>query len=177
MIWLYVGWLIVLVGAWVAFYWQNPHFLNPLRETALVGDHRRETLALEIMALIGRAHYRHETPWTLAALERHYPDVRSEVLAALVHALEAQGLIVASREEPPSYLPAHDIETISLREVIRVARGAAGTGSDLPAVSAVMERIDGAIARVLGERTVRDLALGGRAQKKELPAASGPIEV
>ncbi|MGH6634631.1 MAG: YihY/virulence factor BrkB family protein [Gammaproteobacteria bacterium] len=178
MIWLYVGWLIVLVGAWVAFYWQNPHVLNPLRENAVVGDHRRETLALEIMTLIGRAHYRDEPPWTLEALERHYPHVQSEVLAALMRSLEAQGLIVATHEEPPSYVPGHDIETISLREVMRVARGAAaGTGSDLTAVSAVMERVDAAIARVLAERTVKDLALSGQVQKKQVPAASGSSEV
>jgi membrane protein len=171
MIWLYAGWLIVLVGAWVAFYWQNPHFLNPLRESAVLGDHRREALVLEIMTLIGRAHYRNEPPWTLEALERRYPSAQSEALVALVRELEAQGLIVATHKEPPAYVPGRDIETIGLREVMRVARGEAGTGSDLTTVSAVMDRVDAAIARVLAERTVKDLAIPHNLGKTEQPPA------
>jgi len=175
MIWLYTGWLIVLVGAWVAFYWQNPHYLNPLRKTAVLGDSHRETLALEIMTLIGHAHYYNEPPWTLERLERHYPGVPSEALAALVRELEAQGLIIATHKQPPGYVPGRDIETIDLWEVVRVMRGVAGTGSDLTVVSEVMDRVDAAIGQVLAERTVKDLVLSWQGRKEQEQAAPGKI--
>jgi len=67
-VWVNVGWLIVLVGAQVACYWQNP---RRLRSPGRGGDptgNNRSALALTIMTLIGCAHYRRGSLWTLDAL-------------------------------------------------------------------------------------------------------------
>ena len=62
-IWLYVGWLIVLVGAQVAYYHQHPAaFLTRLRweeNTAAF----REYLALTVLVHITRRYLNHKTPW------------------------------------------------------------------------------------------------------------------
>jgi len=67
-IWLYLGWLIVLVGAQVAYYHQHPTaFLTRLRwkqNTAAF----QEYIALTMLVHITRRHLTHETPYQPAEL-------------------------------------------------------------------------------------------------------------
>jgi membrane protein len=169
-LWLNVSWQVTLVGAQVAFYWQNPHFLEPRNQTVAIGNRRREALALAIMILIGRAHYYNRPRWTLEALETFHQDVQSDTLASLVQALEEQGLLVRSAHEPPAYLPARAIETITLEEVVAAARGGGEVQSNLSAVDAIIERIDEAIAQILGKRTLKDVVLEGETEE-------GPVQM
>lgn len=167
MIWLYIGWLIVLVGAEVAFYWQNPRYLDPYSESGVINSRRREQLAFEIMTLIGHAHYYDEPRWTFEALKNQIARVHPDPLARAVEALEKDGLILATADNPPAYVPARAIDTIPLERVAAVARGDREGGADMPAVAALMERIDGAIGAVLEGCSVRDLVLGEAARQDE----------
>ena len=160
MIWLYIGWLIVLVGAQVAFYWQHPQYLDPRSDSGVVNSRRREQLALEIMALIGRAHYGDEPSWSLEGLKTHFPNVHPDALARVIEALEGNGIIIPTADDPPAYLPARSIETITLERVVRAARGGGEIPTDLPGVGRLMDQIDTAIHEVLQGRTVKDLVLG-----------------
>src|SRR5690606_2920310 len=47
MIWLYLNWLILLIGAQVAFYVQNPNFVEKSADRLGLSSHLREVLALE----------------------------------------------------------------------------------------------------------------------------------
>lgn len=170
-IWLYIGWLIVLVGAQVAFYWQNPRYLDPRSESGVIASRRREQLALEIMALIAHAHYHDEPPWTLEALRTYIRTVHPDALARALEALEAGGLIARTAADPPAYLPARAIETIPLGAVVAAARGADETVTDLFAVTEVMQRIDAAIREALQGRTVKDLTTSGNPTSDEPPHA------
>lgn len=167
MLWLYIGWLIILVGAQVAFYWQNPGYLDPLHGGAAQGSRRRMGVALEIMTLVGRAHYYNETPWTFEALKTQIHSLHPNVLADLVRTMERRRLIVKSDAKPPAYLPAHDIETIPLKEVVTAVRGEAGFHCGLPSVDSVINEIDAAIDQVLEGRTVKDLVLSGQERPDE----------
>ena len=161
MIWLYVGWLIVLLGGQVTFYWQNPRFLDPRSERAFMSTRRREQLVLELMALIGRAHYyKQEALWTREALEARYNSLEPGVVTRLLDELVARQLIVASNSKPIAYLPAFDTENVSLKEVVAVVRGKPETtGYGLASVDAVVTQMDEALTQVLGERTLKDLIL------------------
>ena len=70
MIWLYLAWLILLVGASIAFYVQNPAYAGGARP-ASVSHRAREILALTVLALISRSFYTDEPPWTLDGLCSH----------------------------------------------------------------------------------------------------------
>jgi len=97
-IWVNAGWLIILVGAQVACYWQHPHRLRPPSSGPSGGD--RNALALAIMVLIGRAHYRRDPPWTFNRLAAQSGVSSLKTVAAVVSALQRKGLIVASSEDP-----------------------------------------------------------------------------
>lgn len=86
-IWLNVGWLIVLVGAHIARYTQHPHLLRQHLDGAKIGQVHDPVLTLEIMTAIGRAHYFDEPEWTLETLTaggcRSSPDQVEQLLRSL----------------------------------------------------------------------------------------------
>lgn len=156
-IWVYVNWLIIIIGAQVTAYLQNPRLLEPKRDRTVVDNRWREQVALESMAHIAEAYYYNRPLWTLAALQAHYPGFQADAVAEVVERLERRRLIVADRSEPPTYLPARASETIRLTEVVAAVRAAANQGAILPVVTTVLGELDTAVARTLGERTVKDL--------------------
>lgn len=164
-IWLNISWLILLVGAQVAFYWQNPQFLALRHNTAIIGSQHREALALMIMTLLGRAHYYHGPLWTLNALEAYFQGVPTDTVSDLVDTLEKQGLIIASATNPSAYLPVHDLETIALETVIAAVRGTDESPFHFSSVDAVIRRIDTAIGQALCNKTVKDLVVESQGEK------------
>lgn len=163
-IWVNAGWLIILVGAQVACYWQHPHRLRPPSSGPSGGD--RNALALAIMVLIGRAHYRRDPPWTFNRLAAQSGVSSLKTVAAVVSALQRKGLIVASSEEPPFYLPAYDIGVIGLRDIVAAVREEGGASAQSPTVSKVMDRIDAAVDQALQDQTLKDLVLADETSER-----------
>ena len=160
-IWVNIGWLIILVGAHIARYWQYPHLLRDGDgdgEPPWVQD---EASALDVMTLIGRAYCFDEPRWTREALVARGGLGSPEQVEALLGCLKDRQLILATADEPEAYLPARPIERIELNEIVAAARAGRGRAGRLPAVQRVVERIDGALADSLAGRTLKDLVLGG----------------
>jgi membrane protein len=75
-------------------------------------------------------------------------------------------LIIETVDDIPSYLPARDIETIKLKEILDTARNNKEVSkaienrlSSITEVDAVLERVDDSIESALGEQTVKSLVL------------------
>ncbi len=163
-IWVNVGWLIILVGAQVACYWQNPHRLPPRGAGGGSRDSERSALALTIMTLIGRAHYHRDPLWTLNRLVAQCEGSSPEAVTEVVEALRRKGLIVASGDDQPVYLPAHDIGVIGLQDIVAAVRAEGEASCRSPAVREVMSRISAAIGQTLKGQTLKDLV---RAEENE----------
>ena len=157
-IWLNVGWLIVLVGAQIARYTQHPHLLRQDLDGAKIGQVHDPVLALEVMTAIGRAHYFDEPEWTLEALTADGCRGSPDQVEQLLRSLREEGLIVATNDEPEAYLPARSIETIGLREILDAAR-AGDDGSVRKTVQAVVTDLEQAIAGSLEGKTLKDLVV------------------
>ena len=158
-IWVNAGWLIILVGAQVACYWQHPRRLPPRGTSGGLPDRERSALALTIMTLIGRAHYHRDPLWTLNRLAAQCAGSSLEALTGIVEALRRKGLIVASGDDPPVYLPAGALEAIALRDIVAAVREEAEISGPSPAVRDVMRRIGAAIDQTLQGQTLKDLVL------------------
>ncbi len=158
-IWVNVGWLIILVGAQVACYWQNPRRLLPRGTGDGLRDGERSALALTIMTRIGGAHYRRDPLWTLSRLMAECGGAAADAVTEVVEALRRKGLIVASGDEPPVYLPASALEAIELRDILAAVREGGETSGQLPAVRDIMDRISAAIGQTLQGQTLKDLVL------------------
>lgn len=165
MIWLYLSWLILFVGAQVSFYHQYPYFLTARKEVFRLSNRLRERLAFIIMYHIGYNHYHNKPPFSLDSLTDRL-ELPVDPIQDMLTVLESNSLIVETADEPPAYLPAKDIETIKLKELIDSAR-LADNGSPItdssaaavPEVDAVMKTLDDAYINTLGEKTLKDMVL------------------
>lgn len=119
LMWLYLSWLILLVGVQLAFYVQNPQFLRPGHGEIRLTSGLRERLALSVMYLIGQGFRETGVSWTLQGLADHL-DIPGTALAPVVQCLEQRGLIVATENE--KLLPARDPGSISLADILDAVR-------------------------------------------------------
>src|SRR5882762_8950133 len=111
LIWVYLSWLILLIGAQLAFYVQFPQYLRHGQESFELTGRDREQVALSVMYLIGRDYAAGKTVWTGRALAREL-DMPSIALAPVLYCLEEKGLILATEDE--YFVPGKDIASILL---------------------------------------------------------------
>jgi len=165
MFWLYLSWLILLTGASIAFYHQHPETLSTPQREFRLSARVREKAALLVMFLIGKSFYHDEQPWDIAGLARKL-GTRRDAMAWLVGALERKGLLTSTTNEPPTLLPCHDLEHISLKRILDAIRtteevtylNVERVGSAL-AVDHIVDEIDDAVEKRLAGRTLKDLVL------------------
>lgn len=162
MIWLYVSWLILLLGAQVAYYHQYPAMLNTRRGLWQLGNREQEQIAVSAMTLISY-NYFHQQPWWEADRLAARLTVPLLALHPILDRLESHNLVSASSDHPPKYFPARDITTIpvlSILEAIRLGETPAGvTVAGLDQTEEIMKRVDEALYTSLARQTVRDLVL------------------
>jgi membrane protein len=159
MIWLYLSWVILLVGASISFYHQNPDQLKWKRSNSHLSARLRDQLALQVMVSIARAHDRQSE---LAANLKNlaaYQQVPVPVLARMLEALQQDGLVIQSAENPPNYLPGAALQRISLVDILRSARSAEDEGqsdslrSDA-GVSRLLQSLEQQLEAQLGDETL-----------------------
>jgi membrane protein len=128
MIWLYVGWIILLIGASITFYHQNPQQLKWKQENSHISGRMRDQLALQAMVNIARAHDQQSD--LLPSLENlaACQQVPVEVLRRMLDALQGDGLIQQSAQDPPHYLPGASLQRIRLADILSSARRAEDDG-------------------------------------------------
>ncbi len=163
LIWLYVNWLIVLLGASIAFYRQHPEYLVLRGGEPRLSNRMRERVGFTAMYLIGKA-YRDGGPrWTFAALTQRL-GVPIHALEIVLAALRNRGLLVQTGDDPPIYLPARSPETITLPELLNALRTAGEEPSlspdSLPApeeIEPILRQVDEAAADRVRDLTLHDL--------------------
>jgi membrane protein len=160
MIWLYMSWLILLLGAQLAFYVQHPEYL-PLGQRALSASNAtRERLALSAMLLVGQDFEKPGHGWRVESLASRL-RVPRHLVEPIVTALTAAGLMTRTNEN--RLIPARDLHGIGLIEILAAVRSAEHDShheSDdewNPTVASVADEIEHAIANSLGGRTLADL--------------------
>ena len=165
MIWLYLSWLILLVGASVAFYYQQPDIFETDAREVRLANRQVEGLALLVMQLVGWNYYHKRPPWALAGLAKRL-QVPGEVLGPVAEALERRGLLTQTGAEPPAYLPARPLDATEVIEVLQAVRqeqhDSFFLSGRLPreaGVENLLEDLEEAIAATLRGQTLKELAL------------------
>ncbi len=164
-IWLNVNWLVLLIGASIAFYHQHPQYMPIGSGMPVLSIRSRERLALSIMALIAEAQYRASGPLSTDDLRSrlHLPQ---ETIRRVLDALADGGLLAATADEPPRWLPTRALDTTSLSALLELARTAGERpGLDFaripapPLVIEVESRVKSATERALEGLRLKDLAI------------------
>ncbi len=164
MIWLYLNWLILLVGASVAFYRQHPEVLYMGKREVYLSHALIERYALTLLAMIGRRFYSGDPAATLADLAAGC-RVPGHALEPVLTRLEGTGMLTRTDDEPARYVPSAPFETTSVDDILaRLARYEpertyAPALDPEPAIAALEERWQNGRAEALGDVSLKDLAL------------------
>ncbi len=159
LIWLYLNWLTLLIGAQLAFYIQHPEYLRIGRQEPRLSNSLRERLALNIMLLVGRAFRDPQQSLSIQTLgdALHIPPL---TLEPLLRDLEQDGLLTSNEKD--ELLPGRETAQITLNDILNVVRSQGGTGSWreplwAKKVDDVGRRLDDAARSAVGEMTLVDL--------------------
>jgi membrane protein len=159
LIWLYLNWLTLLIGAQLAFYIQHPEYLRIGRQEPRLSNSMRERLALNIMLLVGRTFRDPQQTLGIEALADalHIPSL---TLEPILRDLEDNGLLTSNEKD--ELLPGRETAQIRLNEILNVVRSQGGTGSYREPlweehVDRLGKRLDDASMAAVGDLTLVDL--------------------
>jgi membrane protein len=159
LVWTYLGWLILLAGAQLSFYIQNPTYLRLGLQELRLSCVEIEQLGLKIMYLVGRAHLTGGKRWTINRISREL-ELPGIAVAKMARALERAGLVMVTDDD--ELLCARDISRITVYEVLDLARNQhsghmAPRNTAVPAVDRLTASLDEQRRERCGDLTVRDL--------------------
>ncbi len=162
LIWLYLSWLILLIGAQLAFYFQQPAFLRIGRREPRLSNSMRERLALNVMYLVGKAFRDPDATTSIGEISQQL-SMPSIALTPVTNALESAALLITTENE--ELLPGREMARIPLNDILAVVRTQGETGSYRdPAwtaeIDALGDEMDGALAGVSADKTLSDLLDG-----------------
>src|SRR6266404_4090026 len=159
LLWTYLGWLILLAGAQLSFYVQNPTYLRLGLQELRLSCVEIEQLALKMMYFAGRAHLTGGKRWTVNQLAREL-GLPGIAVAKLAAALEAAGLVLVTDEG--ELLCAKDIGRVMVNEILEIARNQRSghfepRSMPIPAVDRLTAGLDALRRQHCGDLTLRDL--------------------
>ena len=163
MIWIYIAWLILLVGASIAFYHQHPEYLRIRSRELQLSNRQRERLALILAGQVARRYEAGDPPWGRDELARSLgvPGTNAERMLTV---LEDEGIVIQTSGARPGYGPARSPDGISVKSMLNAVRcfeeRESGCRATMPdgEIGRIEQKIDRAITESLGEMTLRDLA-------------------
>lgn len=165
MIWVFAGWLVVLIGASVCYYLQNPSNKPLSRHVRNLSLRMKEKIALQVCAEVGREFYKKKSGVTLSALASslRMPGMAvGDVLDDLVQ----QG-ILAETGRGDTYIPGRPFDDATVEDLFCAIRSADEIGvlkaekiHVSPSVGAVVKLADKALHDKLHKFTLKQLALG-----------------
>lgn len=167
LVWIYVSWLIVLLGVEIVHAHQNIRSLRRELRTGALSHRAREILSLAILADIVAAFVDGTDGWTAVRLEEDL-DISERLLLELVDNLVAAGLLVATVGSPTVYRPAREPDMITVGEVLAALKNAGDGWQPLHLtrgetfVSSLLGDMDCAAVGRLSGMTLRQLADGAK---------------
>jgi membrane protein len=172
LIWLYMNWLILLVGSQIAFFMQYPKYMTLHREQLVLSNRLRERLAIQIMYLLACGFYHGRSPWSLEALVEKLDLPRESVRRVVSILLEYGYLTEVAGEDTPVYLPAHAIDDTRLIDMLADVRRAGENRflnnqqlKPIPIADRVLLEFEAVCREKTGNRTIKDLVLAGEGEQ------------
>ena len=163
MLWIYISWLIVLTGASISYYHQNPDRISDKSQIIRLSCRLREKLALTVMQLIASSFHHNEKTWTLKTLAKKI-KISEPALMMIISALLKNNLLARTGNHNEHYLPSQSLENISLTMILDAARSAEETPLLRPddvesaaQVNEVIDTLENAITDSTKNKTLKDL--------------------
>jgi membrane protein len=120
---LYISWLILLLGAQVAYTFQNAHVLarNTSEEDESPNQLSKEKVALRVMLLIARRFVRAEPALSASELSDQ-TGAPLNLVNQIIQPLCAARLVVETGGEGVTFLPARPLDQVTAYDILRALR-------------------------------------------------------
>lgn len=181
LIWLYLGWLVVLIGCRLAFYLQYPQQLLRQPKLHQISGRAAEILAVTVMGIVGQRLLAGLPPASGDALDLASGADPSDV-DRVVRALLDAGLLIEAGEDAGGLMPARDLGSLTIAEILlAIRRTGAQRIPQHPYADAIAAHIDAGEANLVGElgpRSLRDWLLDQTPASRHAegtPQASGIV--
>ena len=125
MVGLYLSWLILLLGAQVAYAYQSRAAYFEERQIENINQRGREFVALRLMTCIGQRFVRGEPPPGLMEISEGLA-VPSRLVQQIMQTLCAARLATETAGAEPAYLPARPLEAITCHDILVAMRATQG---------------------------------------------------
>ena len=165
MLWLYIGWLVVLVGASVCYYLQNPSNQSLSRRGRVVSLRVQEKIALQVCAEIGAAFYAGHDALDIPRIARRM-HIPAAAIEDVVETLAGAGVLAATGARGQYYIPGRPFDATTVDEMLGALHAedeASGLKSRHIAVSAAVDEIlktAAASRKAFGSISLKQLAAG-----------------
>jgi len=130
MLFIYLGWLMLMIGSSVAFYHQNPSKARSGRKPLGLSQQTKEELTLTIAMLIIKRFQKNQPPWTLEELHA-YTRLSPPMIEAALSLLISINFIRTTDEQPRSYLPVNSVQSVRINDIRHRLREYAPDGRDI----------------------------------------------
>jgi membrane protein len=160
LLWLHVGWVIVLLGAQVAYAHQHFRFYEGERELLVNSPAGREKLALHMMFLIGRNFFHGLDPLNVTALANQL-YLPAGLVRDFMETFRQSRLVLPVADEE-TFVLARDPERISIKEILDCVRNsgvkkpAVRTDEDV-AIEELLRNVDDSVAQTLEGKSLQSL--------------------
>lgn len=160
MLWIYLGWVILLVGVEVSFYVQNPLQILSPDTPARLSHADEQKLTLAIMSHCGHAFQQGNNPPTSDALSENFgvtPILIDEIVGEMLKAK----LLVETNGEVRGLVPARDMQTIYIADILAAIDGkqtlSLPANSEILATANIMDKLNKARMSVVGNQSLQEL--------------------
>jgi membrane protein len=156
MVWIYLVWLVLLIGASIGFYWQYPEYRKSRYNALSIGSVFKEASAVQIMIEVAKCFDRHQTPIASNDLSELCNQPR-KVIDEIVDYLMMAGLL-NQQDKTKALLPARPLEDISTYDIItavRVHMGSTQTVLSKAAAKKYAKDVDVALSKAFKGETLK----------------------
>jgi membrane protein len=160
LLWLHVGWVIVLLGAQVAYAHQHFRFYEAERELLVNSPAGREKLALHMMFLIGRNFFHGLDPLNVTALANQL-YLPAGLVRDFMETFRQSRLVLPVADEE-TFVLARDPERISIKEILDCVRNSGVTKQTVRTdeevfIEALLREVDDSVAQALEGKSLQSL--------------------
>jgi membrane protein len=164
LLWLHVGWVIVLLGAQVAYAYQHLHLYQEDREELARSPAGREQLALHMMFLVGRNFYHGLDPKSVSELANQL-SLPAGLVYDFMEMFHRARLVLPLADEE-TFVLGRDPETIAIKEILDCVRNAgkiqksqAKPTKEEQGITEILAQADQSVAEALEGKSLQSLIL------------------
>ena len=137
-IWMYVGWMVLLVGSRIAYYIQYPDYARYRHYSSHLAAQDQERLSLAIIQLIAKRHYQQKPPYSIEALQQHF-NIPIPLLQTCLQLLVFHQFLSLDQQKPSRYLLIRSLSDTCVDDILNAIR--TGNAAQIKTAQGIMAHL------------------------------------